>query len=201
MFTSRAEYRLKLRQDNCDERLMPLAHSRGFISDEVFDSRQKAWDRRAVLVKKLKNYSISPSVWSKICGESEKTVIDQSLKAFELLKRPEVTIAQVMGCVNETSEEGEDRNLLREDLLVVESNIKYSGFIAKQDQEIKKLRTQETLMIPEAFNYDSVEGLLTESRQKLKKLKVTTLGQASRVQGVTPADIGILALYLAKYKM
>jgi tRNA uridine 5-carboxymethylaminomethyl modification enzyme len=188
MFTSRAEHRLKLRQDNCDERLMPEAFRRGFVDPVTYEQRRQVWDSRNRAVEILKSTKIEPETWEKLFAEK----LEQPIKASELLKRPPIKLEQIIQCCKITLPE--DRAIR----LTVEANIKYCGFIAKEDAEIEKIRRLEETGVPECFNYDEVMGLLTESRQKLKKLKPRTLGQAMRISGVTPADISIIAIHLSK---
>ena len=187
MFTSRAEHRLKLRQDNCDERLMPIAFRLGFIAADLFAERQRVWEKRAESLEMLKGKKVSPSDWDQT-GET----LDQPVRASELLKRPSVTLETLEKCCSIVFPE--DRHFR----LALEADVKYSGFIAKQDAEVEKARRLEGVKIPDWFDYDEVHGLLTDSRTKLKNAMPQTLGQASRIPGVTPADISIVALHVAK---
>jgi tRNA uridine 5-carboxymethylaminomethyl modification enzyme len=158
MFTSRAEYRLILRQDNCDERLMPFAFKLGTVTRRQYDGRRRFWDRKR--------------------------------EAAAALGNDEVLAIRRGGSL--PSAPPNDRHLA----LGVESDIKYEGFVRKQAREIERLRRYEETRIPDGFLYDDVPGLLTESRQKFKKIRPGTLGGASRISGVTPADVSVLAMYL-----
>ena len=188
MFTSRAEYRLNLRQDNCDERLMPMAFRLGFIELSTYEQRQGVWESRNRAIELLRSTKVEPETWEDLFVEK----LEQPVKASELLKRPEVKLEQLIRCCKLNIPEE------REFRLTIEADIKYGGFVAKEKAKIDKLRQLEDEKIPENFEYDKVKGLLAESLIKLKKVRPSTLGQASRIPGVTPADISILGMHLFK---
>ncbi|MBD3393915.1 MAG: tRNA uridine-5-carboxymethylaminomethyl(34) synthesis enzyme MnmG [Chitinivibrionales bacterium] len=188
MFTSRAEYRLLLRQDNADERLMPIAARRGLIEQDLLESRKRVWEKKRKLREKLADSRIEPSHWN-----GGKTGIDLKRKtgALELLRRPQVHILDILSCAGIEEHE-------KEVLVGVEADVKYEGFVEKQKAEIGRMKRMEETRIPEKIDYNHVEGLLAESRAKLKQIRPVTLGQASRIAGVTPADISVLIVHLTR---
>jgi len=188
MFTSRAEHRLKLRQDNCDERLMPIAFNLGFIELSTYEQRQRVWETRNKTIEHLQSTKVEPEVWEGLFAEK----LEQPVKASDLLKRPSVKLEQLIHCCQLNVPED------REIRLKIEADIKYSGFVAKENAEIDKIRRLESAVIPEHFDYSKVKGFLTGSLIKFQKVRPHTLGQASRISGVTPADISILAMHLIK---
>ncbi len=193
MFTSRAEYRLLLRQDNADERLMPLANKLGMVDKVLFERRQEVWKKREEFKKQLRTVLIAPKAWDSL-HKQEKTEVKQKVIASELLKRPQVSLSDICEVIEYSMPD-------RENAVTIEADIKYAGFIAKQKKEIERLSKIEHARIPDNFDYDAVEGLLSESRGKLKKIHPLTLGQASRISGVTPADISVLIMKLVKNKI
>jgi len=188
MFTSRAEYRLLLRQDNCDERLMPIAAKHGYIDQNIYDERRKLWDRKKNIIEYLEKVRVEPNEWNEI--EEEK--IKKVARGKELLRRPKIFLNALE---RYTEKKIDDDIYVR---LGVEWDIKYEGFVQKQKAEIERMKSYEYTKIPDEFNYDEVQGLLAESKLKFKNNLPRTLGQASRIPGVTPADITILALYIVK---
>jgi tRNA uridine 5-carboxymethylaminomethyl modification enzyme len=186
MFTSRAEYRLILRQDNVDQRLMPIAHARGLLEEEVFERRRALWDKKAHLFRKLQESRIEPEQWN---DGGEDRSITQKTSAYELLKRPQVCMGDLKAFLSYE----EDRDLL----VGVEADVKYDGFVRKQQEQIEKQKRMEQTVIPTSIDYRQLPGLLTESSIKLQKIRPTTLGQAARISGVTPADIAILMMHIS----
>jgi tRNA uridine 5-carboxymethylaminomethyl modification enzyme len=190
MFTSRAEYRLKLRQDNADERLMPIAFKHGLIDSKIYEQRQIIWEKGEIIKRRLAATSVTPEQWREF-GKSEP--LRQSTPASILVKRPEVALVDIEVMLGEAVGE-------RDVLVRVKADIAYEGFVAKQDEQIHRQSTLEHLVLPKAIEYGSIDGLLLDSRVKLERFRPQTLGQASRISGITPSDITALLMYLTKIK-
>lgn len=176
MFTSRAEYRLLLRQDNSDERLMPLSFKYGFLEKDIYEHALKKWEKKHKTIIHIKEIKIEKN--------------QKRISLLDYLKRPEVTIYDYKDLL--------DQDIDFQMLTTIESDIKYEGFIRKDILEIEKRKKFDDFFIDQNFNYDNVNGLLNETREKLKKFRPYSLGQASRIQGITPADISILIMYMSK---
>ncbi len=192
MYTSRAEYRLVLRSDNADIRLSGFGNDIGLITDRQYSGVIKREKEINKLIKKLKAKVLNP-------GKANNSVlqrmgikpIDAPLSIYGLLKRPGVDIKNTVCLLNSGSGDF-SRNILKQ----AEIRIKYEGYINRQLSEIKKLESLEKYNLPEDFDYYKIMGLAYEAQEKLAKIKPNTLGQASRVAGVSPADISILMLNL-----
>ncbi len=194
LLTSRAEYRLLLRHDNADLRLTPLGYEIGLISEERY---RKFLHKKAMVeqeIERLKNAKVKPEEHVQAILSSAGTVtLNNTVDALSLLRRPEITYAhieQISPSPYELTEEMKEQ---------VEIQIKYSGYIEKQLQQVERLRKMEKKKIPADIDYQQIHGLATEAKQKLSQIRPISIGQASRISGVTPADISILLVYLEHY--
>jgi tRNA uridine 5-carboxymethylaminomethyl modification enzyme len=190
MFTSRAEHRLILRQDTTDERLMEWAFSKGLVEKNLYEKRKRMWEEKAKLKKRIADTKIEPDAWN---DKNKESVIKQKTSLIELLKRPEISINDIESYLEESIK-------VRELKFGVEADIKYSGFIDKEKEAIEKYKKMENSIIPDTIDYEAIGGLLNESKAKLKTIKPSSLGQAARIPGVTPADISVLMVHLLNKK-
>ena len=198
MFTSRAEYRLSLREDNADERLTEIGRKLGLVDDIRWDFFNRKRDRIAKEIERMKSTWVHPGIVSneeavRVLGTS----IEREYSLFNLLSRPNVSHETLMSLKKEDGTLFSPRvDLTRGEREQVEIGAKYSGYINRQKEEVAKLLEHETTPIPQDFDYDKVRGLSFEVRQKLKAHRPETLGQAGRISGVTPAAVSLLLIFI-----
>lgn len=200
MFTSRAEHRLLLRQDNSDARLMQSAYDLGLIEKEVYDQFQDKQRRIHAFVEKMEEYSISRKDIDYLHEkkpEVQETYLQVGTKAAKLLKRPSLRIDDFLP-MGDLEQEFSGLGPLRrgEILAAAEMEIKYAGYIKRENNNIRRNLKYENFSIPEDFDYEQVKGLKNEAVFKLNKYKPTTIGSAMRISGVDPSDISLLIIYL-----
>ena len=196
MFTSRAEFRLSLRQDNADLRLTALGHALGLASEERFEKMNNKKSETAKLVNDLKQKKFSPDAINAGLERLETATITEKISAEKLLKRPQLGIKELATLSDELAE-----YLTRYPSEVIEQaeiQIKYESYLEKEQLMVEKLANMEDFKIAPTFDYLSITALSNEGRQKLHKIRPETLGQASRISGVSPADLSILTVYLGR---
>ena len=193
MMTSRSEYRLLLRQDNADERLMPIGHKLGLISDDTYSAYIKREEQKNVEIERLNTVFLAPGEEINALLESAGTApLTTGIRMSELIKRPQVSYDMLAPFDKERPP------LSRSVREKVEVEIKYDGYIARQRAQVNEMLRLEGKKIPENIDYNDVYGLRLEAREKLDKVRPADIGQASRISGVSPADVSVLLIYLSK---
>ena len=191
MMTSRAEYRLLLRQDNADLRLTKIGHDVGLISDERYEKFVKKYENIEKEIKRLKALTVRPEEKvNKLLEKAGTSVLTTGTKMAELLKRTELNYEMLKEIDPERPE------LSEQEKAEVEIQVKYEGYIKLQEAQVEKFKKLETKILPEDINYEDLKGISLEARQKLNKFKPRSIGQASRISGVSPADVSVLLVYL-----
>ncbi|MFN1218315.1 tRNA uridine-5-carboxymethylaminomethyl(34) synthesis enzyme MnmG [Chryseobacterium kwangjuense] len=195
MFTSRAEYRLLLRQDNADIRLTKKAFDLGLAKEDRLRKVESKLSKSQELEEFLRETSLKPGVINPILEKSESNPVDQAYKAAQFLTRPNITLEKLdeIEAVKEFSSKYDEE--VREQ---AEINIKYKGYIEKEKENVAKLNRLENIKIPEDFDYKSLSSLSAEAKQKMSNVRPKTIAQAGRISGVSPADINVLLVYLGR---
>lgn len=196
MFTSRAEFRTLLRQDNADLRLTEMSYRMGLASQERMERLKAKREGVDELKKTLQNISLSPDEVNGYLSSKDSAALEQKQKALQILLRPNIDLLSMMKSVDKI---GEMLSKYSEEVIEqAEIQIKYDVYIEKEKDLVKRMSQLEELRIPENFNYDKVAALSNEALQKFKKIKPSTLGQASRISGVNPSDVQILMVYMGR---
>lgn len=197
MFTSRAEYRMLLRQDNADKRLTEKSHRIGLATKERLAKMKSKYSNINRLVKLLKKQSVSPKNINPILKTKKSAALKQSGKADKILARPNINLSDLMK-VKEIKEAAEELYLTQEEKDQAEIQIKYRGYIDKEKNNADKLNRLEAVRIPEKFDYLKIKSMSAEAKEKLIKIRPITISQASRISGVSPNDISVLLVYMGR---
>jgi tRNA uridine 5-carboxymethylaminomethyl modification enzyme len=196
MFTSRAEYRILLRQDNADTRLTPLGYKIGLASKERMDKVEQKVKHVNEIVDFIKNESIAPKEINPLLAERESANINQKVKMFGILTRPNIDLGLFKNNINRIASSLKEYH--EEELEQAEILVKYEGYILKEKELVDKQFRLESLVLHDDFDYNRLTSLGAEAREKLNKVRPKTIGQAARISGITPSDISILMVYLGR---
>jgi tRNA uridine 5-carboxymethylaminomethyl modification enzyme len=197
MFTSRAEYRTLLRQDNADLRLTPLAYALGLASKERLDRVTEKREKTALLIQFLEVTSVKEIEVNPILEAKGLALVKQSMKIFKIAARPQLSFSDFM-VIEKLKNFVSEHNIGAEVIEQVEIHLKYAGYIEKEKNNADKLNRLENVMIPSTFNYQKVQSISFEAREKLTKIQPTSISQASRISGVSPSDISVLLVYMGR---
>jgi tRNA uridine 5-carboxymethylaminomethyl modification enzyme len=199
MFTSRAEYRILLRQDNADLRLTPIAHAIGMQDDEALRRVEFKAEGTERLKKSFLKEGIAPEVVNPMLREKNSSEITQQVKLTTLITRPNISMDDLLPLTKESKALAEELNAANEDIIMqTEIQLKYEGYIHREEEMANKMMRLEEVKIPENFDYATLKSMTIESKEKLSKIRPATIGQASRISGVSPSDISVLLIALGR---
>lgn len=198
MFTSRAEFRTLLRQDNADDRLTPLGFEIGLASKKRIEKVEEKKEKTGLVVEYLKNNGVNPDEANSWLASQGTDSVRQKVRFYNLLTRPQITFSEMLVEFSELSTALSDLNVSNEILEQVEIVIKYESYITKENDVVEKINRLEDMVLYEQIDYEKLNALSKEARQKLCKFRPRTLGQASRISGVNPSDISILMAYMGR---
>ncbi len=196
MFTSRAEYRILLRQDNADKRLTPIGYKYGLIDDKRMEKMNEKYQRQENLIQFIKSAKIEPKKINSFLVEAGTSTLSQKTTLQNILLRPQISIWNLIELDSSLNEYAKNQNINNEELENVEIAIKYEHYIQREEGLAKKMMHLDTVKIPSQIDYHKFPSLSIESREKLSRVRPTNLGQASRISGVTPSDIVTLMVFL-----
>ena len=196
MFTSRAEYRTLLRQDNADLRLTELGHKIGLATDERLSLMREKQTSVARIKEILAEFPVEPAVANPFLEERNSSPINERSRAMKILLRPGIALKDMNIAMPELASAIGTQDVLA--MEQAEIQLKYDVYIEKEKELVKKMATLEDLIIPDTFDYNKLSALSSEARQKLEKIRPHTLGQASRISGVNPSDVQILMVYMGR---
>lgn len=195
MFTSRAEYRILLRQDNADQRLTPIAYKIGMIDDERMKKLEEKYDRQEKIIQYIKEKKVSPDTINPLLEKLETSPLSQRTTYENILLRPQVTLQDLMQYLSDIPQYTKQINATDEEIENSETYIKYDNYIKKEELTAEKLSHLENIKIPADMDYRNFPALSLEAREKLSRVKPDNLGQASRISGVSPSDIAALMIH------
>ncbi len=198
MFTSRAEYRILLRQDDADNRLTPKGYEIGLVNQNRHNIYLDKIEKRDILVDYIRNYSVKPDEINPILESLNTAPLRQGMKLVDIITRPQIGIPQLLNALPPLKNFVDQNNMRDEIVEASEILIKYSGYIERERMLADKLSRLENLVIAGKFNYEELTNLSIEARQKLSKIQPRTIGQASRISGVSPADINVLLILMGR---
>ena len=196
MFTSRAEYRILLRQDNADFRLTPIGRQLGLIDDDHYVHFLNKYDIQQQIIDYLRHHTTQFQKMNELLEKRETSPLTQNVKLENVLLRPQISIRDIMDYDYDFAQFLHEIAADSEQISNAETYIKYNSYIQKEEELVQHLSNLDTIKLPDDMNYDNIQSLSKEAREKLSKLKPVNLGQASRVSGVSPADITALMIYL-----
>lgn len=199
MFTSRAEYRILLRQDNADIRLTPLAHSIGIASNEELDHVNKKIQGTETLKKQFRQIGITPEQINSVLTEKESSLITQQVKLTSIITRPHIRLNDILNVSLEAKLAAEAMERIHSEIVAqTEIQLKYEGYIEREEEQAAKLSRLEDVKIPQNIDFKQLKSLSSEAVEKLSNIQPATIGQASRISGVTPSDVSVLLIYLGR---
>jgi tRNA uridine 5-carboxymethylaminomethyl modification enzyme len=196
MFTSRAEFRTLLRQDNADFRLTEIGYKLGLASEERNIAVKKKKENVEAIIKKFNEISIEPTSINAFFELSNSAALTQKQKLSQLILRPGIAAKDIIKNISALQEQFSAFNEL--EIEQAEIQMKYAVYIEKEKEMVEKMGQMEGLQIPDSFDFGRVQAISTEAKEKLKRIKPRTLGQASRISGINPSDVQILMVYMGR---